>query len=373
MLLVLAVGCGDAAKDGASSAKPDSSAKADKGEKADKSDKAPKPVAAKGDPVILEAAKKVATGCEWDEGEPKSGCEAEKAWDDLKALEDGAGDATLVSLINDPDEKLQYVGAAALSGKGKKFEEDKALAVAVLDRLETGVGTPQILAELADAAGDIDGEKTGLSDRLKELPKKLKDKSARAEFLGGALFNNKSLYDATLDAAKNDPDPDVRYAAVGAFWTGTPNDKIDEVCQMYADTAKDAKAESRLQSQAAYLAMFTSRACKLQYDGLLKLIEEKSKTKLESNSWVMPIYFFVTNSSASEEQRKEGVRIMKAIAEDTKHSGGARTQALEGVAKGDPTTAKAYLAKFKSDKDEWVKTRAEEALKRIAEDEKKKK
>lgn len=376
VLLALSAGCGGGEKSSDKSDSDASSSSEPKKKKAAASGSAATSAAApavQGDPAVVEAAKKVAA-CEFSNDMPKWDCEGKKAWDKSELFKDGAADATLVALLADADAKLQYVAADALRNRGRKYREDKALAEKVVAKLEAGQGSDALLEALGSAAGYVDAQKTGLGDKLKGMPATIKNQKARASFVRAAQMNNRDLmYPVTIELAKSEADENVRYAAVESFWTGTPNGKDEEVCQMWHDNAKDAKAPERVQSQAAYLAMFTSRGCEKVYDPLLKLIDEKAKGELKSNSWVMPLYFFVTNNKASEAQKKEALKLLKGIAENEKHNWTARTQALEGVAKADPKGAKAFLTKFKTNKEKFIAQRAEELLKKLDEEEKKKK
>ncbi len=330
------------------------------------------PAAPKGDPAIVEAAKKV-VACEWSGNHPKYECEAKKEWDKLEALKEGAGDATLVALLADADAKLNYVGAMGLSSWGRKFRDDKALAEQVLAKLEAEQGNEEFLGLLGSVAGYINAEKTGLGERLKAVPGKLKTSVARERFIGNAQFSNNTLmYDVTTALAKSEPNDSVRYAAVSAFWTGTPSGKDEEVCQLWHDVSKDEKATPRLQAQAAYLALFTSRGCPKVYDALIDHVSAKLKGEQKDSTWVSPFRWFVTNNKASDAQKDKAIAVLKTVAADTKNNGWTRADAMNGVAEGDKKGAKAYLTKMKGDKDAEVKRRAEEQLKRLDEEAKKK-
>jgi hypothetical protein len=331
---------------------------------------APSPPAAKGDPIIIAAARKVLE-CKWSRDSPEYTCDAMKTWNDLDALEHGAGDTTLVALLTDPDERLQYLGAASLQAFSS-YTTNRRLAERVLDRLETEEGGEELLRVLARAAAQISPTRTGLEARYKALPKKLTVPVAREEFIGKAQFSNSELmFDITLELARRDPSDLVRHAAVGAFWTGTPADRRDEVCELWLDTALDEKARRRLQTHAAYLAFSASTGCTRVFDRLLGHVSTKLAGSQDDLDWVNPLVYLAGNDKATAAQRAKATATLERIAADPASLDYVRARAMEGVIAGDPTGAKSYLSRMLGDPSERVKQAADRLLKKLASEPKK--
>lgn len=330
---------------------------------------APSGLMAGADKAVVDEAKKVLT-CPWEDGRPKWDCEANKTWDKLPALEDGKADKTLVALLTDPEQKLRVIAAEALSSHGQTYREDKALVEPMLKMVEDGPDE-DLTVTLARVVSRAKTDKLGLSDRIIAIMKSHKSKRVRTEVIRGAQFTDSEKYFDTTMALAKDADETIKYEAMGAFWVGTPSGKEKEVCQLWADLTKDPV--ERVASEAGYLAMFSSKGCTDQFDGILKDAAEKLKGDVKNSSYTRWLEYFMLNSKASDKQKADAVKILKGVADNAKNNWIARNSALRGVTKGDPKGAKAYLGKFKTDKEDFVKKEAERLLEQLEKDEKKEK
>lgn len=91
------------------------------------------------DPAIVALAKKALTTCKWEGGPEKafagfvSDCAELKAWNDEKEMfADKKGEATLVAMIEDPDEKVRYLAEKRLASDLDWNFKDNKLAARVL-------------------------------------------------------------------------------------------------------------------------------------------------------------------------------------------------------------------------------------------------
>ncbi len=85
------------------------------------------PVSPKRDPAIMAAATK-AIACPFQQTGIDSGCADFEAYrESLDKVEASVGRATFVSMVEDGNEKLRWLGALSLIAAGKGYEKDKAL------------------------------------------------------------------------------------------------------------------------------------------------------------------------------------------------------------------------------------------------------
>ncbi len=319
------------------------------------------------DPVKL-AIKKASACPDWDGTSVPYGCEDYKTLSDLPALKDGAADATLVALLDDPDPKIVSLAAHAIRADGRAFRTDTAMAEKIVAMLEAGKGDDSLLENLAQAAGAVDAEKTKLGPRLLELAKKIPKPNVRASFISAGQFHNSDLlYPVTAELARSEPNAELRRAAIGSFWVGTPSDKHEEVCKLWVSIGEDPKTPDSLASSALDYAAWNPNPCEKQFDAIGKVLDKKLKGKVEESSWVSAGSHLVGQSKLPAPLKKKVVNLLKGVASDVKNNSMPRLYAMDGVLKGDPAAGKALLAKLSKDKDEYVKKRAVEATAEAAE------
>jgi len=370
--LVLALGCGDEKKKDNKDASKDSAGKgsaaasAAPGAAGSGSAAAAPAANADVDPKVLEELKKVLK-CPWESGRAKWDCEELKAWDKWDGVKDGKADKSLVALLSDKDTKIVVTAANALYSHGQTYREDKAMVETILKKVEAGPDE-DLTVTLARVVSRAKTDKLGFSDRIIALMKSHKSKRVRGEVIRGAQFTDSEKYFETTKEMCKDPDVDVRYDAMGSFWVGTPSGKEKDVCDIWYGMTKDA--DEKIWSEAFYLALFTSKGCDAHFDEMIKDIDGKVKAgDLKNSAAIRGLEFFMTNSKASDKQKGDALKILKAVAENGKNNWMARTSAIRGIGR-DPKN-KAYLGKFKTEKDDFVKKEAERVIEQIEKDEKK--
>lgn len=319
--------------------------------------------AAGNDPVVVALAKKVLT-CKWSDSGFAYDCADRKAWAESELTKAGKADATLVSMVEDPNEQVRWLGAQGLNDKGGVYQKDKALAERVLTAAESEK-SKTVARSLGSAAGRIKLPEVGLADRAKALGKSPTMKETRLGFFDSVQYSNsEAFYAYTTEMAKTETDKDVRKAAMSSFWTGTPSSKNAEVCQLWLDLSHDDNED--FAAHAAYFAAFYphSGGCKAQWDTLLGDVEKRAKAgTAKAYDWAAAIYYLYGQNAATPAQKKRAMAAAKLIVENKANGGSSRARALELVGDKDPG-AKAYLAKFTNDPDFSVKSRANDLLKK---------
>lgn len=321
--------------------------------------------AASSDPILVDLAKK-ALGCKWAAYGFDSKCPELKALLENEAMRDGKGDGTLVNFLEDTNEQVRWIGARSLVQRGKQFRTDKPLAERIVTVAEAEK-SKSVAQELGAVTGSIKHAETGLGERIKTISKTHEVQQMRTSLLARMLFSNgEMLYDFVKDIAMNDKDVIIRKAAISAFWTGTPPNKIPDTCKMWLgfmdDPAEDVAGES------AYLCAFYPQngGCKMEWDGLLDRIEKRAKEgTVKSTQMASALSYLHKQVEVSETQKKRTLAIGKTLAENAANNPMARSRAVEFIAERDPN-AKKILEKLKDDADPIVKARAKELAERPA-------
>jgi hypothetical protein len=378
-LLICAAGCGKSADPApSSSAAPSASA--------------PPPAsagvgAAGADPILTTPVKAVIDTCSagWRPGSGfEAACPAFQAFSALK-IPRGAQDATLVDLLDDPNEKVRSLGARGLAMWGGAFTTDKALAERVI--AAAGKETSEAFAGiLGNVAGHIDAAATGLGEPIKGLV--LRD-GALQELQAGVISsflpaNTASAlsFDLTRDMAKRGPNTRVRNAAVTAL-SAIYDKHGDEVCEIWMDALKApeeapaANAASRLTTGASWIGysqngwsttssyfIRENRCAKLQGAALAAIEARAKSSKLVEDAWVTALagVFRDDLKTTTAADKARALTIARGLVEKKEHSPTLRGAALRFVGKKDPQ-GPAFAAKFEKDPDVFLKTVATEIAK----------
>jgi hypothetical protein len=288
------------------------------------------------DPVIVDLTRK-ALACRWSALGFDATCGDLRGLIDAEALREGKGDATLVNLLEDPNEQVRWLGARALSMRGKVYRTDKPLAERVVKATEDEK-VKAVGQELGGTTGNISHAETGLGERIKAMAKAHPLQTVRMSMLSRMLFaNGEVLYGFVKDIAKTDPDPGVRKAALSAFWTGTPPNKNAETCALWLEFV-DEPADD-VSGEAAYLCAFYPQGggCKAEWDPLLAKLEKKAKEGvIRGGQSANALFHLHRQAGASEAQKKRALATARLILETKSNGGMARAKALELLFEKDP-------------------------------------
>lgn len=319
--------------------------------------------AASNDAAVVALAKKT-LGCKWSTFGFDSTCPEMKAFTESAEIRDGKADATLVTFLDDPNEHVRWLGARGLAQRGRAYRTDKALAERIV-KVAEGEKSKVVAQELGGVVGGIKHAETGLGEKIKAMAKGHELQQLRTSLLARMLFaNGETLYDFVKDIAANDKDTVVRKAAMSAFWTGTPPNKIADSCAMWLGFVDDPVED--VAGEAAYLCSFYPQGggCKSQWDALLDKVEKRAKDgSIKSTQLAAALAYLYKQPGISDAQKKRALGIARQMTENKDNAGMVRGRALELLAEKDPDAAK-ILEKLKDDNDVFVKSRAKDLMER---------
>lgn len=313
------------------------------------------------DKVVADAAR-AAILCEWSAtGGLKYDCPAHKTWKEASFIKEGAADPTLTTMLADTREPVRWLAAEALSNQGKAYTKNAALAGKVVAAAQAEK-SPLAGASLGRAVAKIDLAATGQQPAAEAMVKTHPVPQLRQAIARHMLWSNKQLYDLTLQLARTDAVPEVRKAALGAPWTGTPTGRENDTCVLFLEKVDDPADD--VSGEAAYLCGFWSRngGCKTQWDPLLGKIEARARAgRIKSPQMASALSYFHGQKAASAAQKKRAVSIAKALIENPANAGIARGNALRFIGEVDDG-AKAYAGRWLSDKEFFVKNAAKDII-----------
>ncbi len=306
---------------------------------------------------------KAAMKCEWKRDALAHDCEDYKAWNKSEDLDDGKNDATLLNMLEDGDKVVRFLAAKALQNNSTKWPSDKKAGEKVL-----AAAKKEKEKEISDLMGRVTGEidvgKTGLDGDIKKLLADSKNQDVRKGIVSSVLFNNQTeggFYDLLQKVAREDGNKDVRKAAAAAFWVGGSK-RHDDTCKLWLELADDADTD--IAGHSTYHASWWSHGggCTEQWDALLDTIEKRGKAgKIQSTFTTSALGWLQQQPKASTAQKDRALKIAEMIAGTPGNSSSARGDALRKVGEYSPQ-ANTVAAKFKDDKEFFVKSTAERIL-----------
>lgn len=311
------------------------------------------------DAKIVELAKK-ALACKWDDQSAFSPFDAEcadyKAWQDEKnAFAEHKGDATLVAFIEDPDEKVRYLGLKRLA-TDLGVLADKALAARVVAAAEKAKG-PREGDPFGTLIGHTKVEDPELYPRIKALVASPNAPvNLRPAIVSNLLPTNPDSVEAfsiTRDAVKDPSDSNMARTAMGAFGKLT-TDK-PERCDVFLENIENPAPDHA--GDAAQWLTQPRMHCSAHYDAVLKSIDARVKAK-KAGSAFFPIALAGVcdpKGGSKPPQVKTALGLAHKLAEDKALDAHVRAQAIEASFKCDPKGGKAYLGKFKKETNAEVK------------------
>lgn len=322
------------------------------------------------DPKIVELARK-ALECKWTDQtfDPfDRECPAYKAWVEEKALfADKKGEPTLVAFIEDPDDKVRWLGekhlAEDLGELTDKALVTRVLAVAEKSKLQRDwepLGTIVGNSKIADpelfprVKAIVLAPETHPNMRLPII-----------KWLVSVNPESEEVFNLTRDLTKNTTFERAAGTALEAFIY--LKDKPAK-CDVFLDNLENPPEDKVDHAADALSVMSNAKTqCESHYDKMLTAFEARVKAK-KANSAVfgqgVRMICPGKGGKATPAQVKKVVAIAKKLAEDKSLAGDTRQLAIEAVSDCDPKGAKTYLAKFKKDKDADVKSRVEFLLKK---------
>lgn len=299
---------------------------------------------------------KAALACKVDEsGYFDSDCPQHKAWNDTNLMSDGKADATLVTLLENADEKLRRLAVEALRSHGKSAFTDKALAGRIVGQGEKETSTK--VGSIGSLIGRIKMKDTGWFDRVKALAANgSKDISMRKDIVNsviGTNYDNDDVWAWQKERIK-DSDGDIRKSAIKAFWGNPYNMRPEQTCALL----KDNFTHSDIAIAAIALAYSSgNEKCYADFDTVLNDVEKLLKSPVPDDAvydLFNPLRDPWKNTKVNDKQKARKIAIATAAALNAKSSTSVRRAALSAVKDRDPAAAKTLAGKLLKDKDSSV-------------------
>lgn len=310
------------------------------------------------DSVIL--AQQVMETCKWTRMGYPLKCSARKAWDGSTFIN---REPTLVNMLDDPRAQVRWLAAQALrKHKGthtsNKAQAERIVAAAERERVNT------IAPVLAAAVAKLDLDETGLRARVEALITKhplMRMSGMLARF---ALATNPGLYEFMTKVARTDKRRPVRRAAVSAFWTGTPAERMGDSCKLWLEISADADAE--LAGDATnYLFWAPKAACKEHYDAALKTVAAKAKAGgVKATMLANALGSLLGQKTLSSKHKSKALELSVSLLSGASNSRVVRTRMVDVISRHHPK-AKTILAKFEKDGQAMVRAAVKRAMERL--------
>jgi hypothetical protein len=293
------------------------------------------------DPAVV-ALLKAALACK-----PSVPCTGALAWDGSEdEFVHGRADPTLVSLLEDPDERVRVLAARKLARHGAPFRTERALAERVVAAAE---------AERGERAAPLLG---GLVARVELLARRHPLAVLREAVVEGLFRNNPSSVEA-FDLTKNlvgDPDHAVRVAAVGAFWVGGDH-WSEETCRFWFDHIDDPRDED-VAARASELLTRSGR-CQAETDALLESAEKRFRAaRTDRPAFAAALRNVCEDRKSTDAERARAGALARRLVQEKSIETAVRVEALPAVLACDPAGGRAFVNGFATDKDPEVRDRA---------------
>jgi hypothetical protein len=311
------------------------------------------------DPKIVELAKKALT-CKWEGKDDvvfaafDNACPEYKAWRDEKAaFADKKGEATLVNFIEDPDEKVRYLGEKRL-GDDLGLLKDQKLAARVLTVAEKNKLPRDYL--LGVIIGNIVLEDPTLFPRIKKLYAANKDINFRPAVVTDLLPSNpdnQEVFDWTHEIMKDTADKRNAGTAATAMWKM----KTDKPARCDAFMEHVEGTEEELVSHGASFITSPSLNCEAHFDKVLAVMDKHVKAKKANGTDTNVLRnICAPKSKAKPAQQATALALAKTLADDKTLDGLVRAGGIDAAFACDEKGGKAYANKFAGEKNEDIKS-----------------
>ncbi len=310
------------------------------------------------DPKIMALAN-AAAKCKFEDEYFDNECKAYTAWtDEEKLFEDNKGDATLLSMLEDPDLKLRTLAVAkgipAAAFSTKPLVE-KLLALGKTEKSKV------ILHDLGSLSARVDLEKHGLVGKLAELAAH-PEASFRDPF-AFHVYADKQTPErlAIVKVLVTDKDAKVRKSAYTTLSMGAQRAKDNtEACKLMG-----AQLDKTDETHGDMLWSAGSSKCMSIYETLgstlVKRAADLALVEKHGVSYSLSISFMCSNGGA----KAKGFVAAKMLTDAKVKNSNVRAAAVDCLASCDPVAAKPVLAALAKDKEKYVAERATKELAKL--------
>jgi hypothetical protein len=314
------------------------------------------------DPRVLELLRK-ALACKWEAAGPSEWCDDAKAWREARDIfVGGRADASLVTLLDDVDERVRLLAAQDLAVFGQRYRTDKSLADRVVRAAESE-RSAGVAPHLGAAVARIDVDKTESFDRVRAVATKHALVGLRVSLVSALAQSNSGstgVFTLTLDLLR-DPDKEVRAAALGSLWTAGSRHP-EEACRAWREHMDDGADDDIAARASDYLTWAGN--CQAHYDAFLDSAERRFKAARTTKPlFTKALGNLCEDPKATAAQKSRATDLVRRIAEQKTTDRDVRGSALAEVMRCDPTGGRALVQKYATDDDAYVRDRAVDLLK----------
>lgn len=311
------------------------------------------------DPAIQALAAKAAA-CSFEDGAFDEECDAYKAWSEAEEpFEDGKGDATLVSMLEDADEKVRLL--ATKKSPSPAFVEQPAIR----QRLRAAFAkekNEEVRREHVRIFAKMSAKQPEVVALWQELAKHPSVEVRHT--LGFYLSQPHPAALAVSRTLASDPEARVREGALVGIQMATDFGKNEPACQALVEILG---REDDLDGHVAWTASSTYCAS-VQAPLLASLLAHTSDAARVDRGVVrysLAVDAFCREGSlATPDQKRKAFEVARRLVDPKVRSN--RSSAVKSLASCDPVAGKPLVAKLAGDKDASVVREAKEALAKLA-------
>lgn len=315
------------------------------------------------DPQIVQLAKP-ALECKFEDGYLDNDCVALRAWvDDETLFADGKGNATLWSMLGDPDVKVRALAAERSIDGAEAFFADKARATELFERAskETNAAAARALGQYVVR---VDAKVHGLESQLLSLAKHPTATLRSALAFGLAPRQQSPAAIAAVKVLLEDSDKEVRSRALLSLSSGGVTPGVEPVCQLLT---KQLSRQDNFAGDALWAA--SSSKCPnlhpLVLEELSKRIADPTTVTNANGIGYSLAASGVCSRTADVALKKKLFEVGRTLASAKIADPNTRRAALSVIVDCDAQGAEKLLQALATDKDKFVADSAKEKLARV--------
>jgi hypothetical protein len=318
---------------------------------------APEAEEAEAPAATFDQLQKEAMACDVDEDGAfdANSCAAYTAWLDAEqpAFEGGKSNAALVKMLASSEPKARLLAAERLQLTLDETNLDAATADALLAAAEKE-RQAQPARALAELIAGLDLAKIGKIERAVAVVKGNADLLAASYLVNAGPTNRDKALLAYVKEASASPSSYIRDAALQSAYYLT-GDFGPEACKL-VDAARADKDASIAGRATGLLA--DAKTCGAHFDKLLDSLSAVDVKKDVPTQFGVALQKLCGRKDLTDKQRTRAIKAAKRISDAAAAGANAKYYTLSAVMRCDPKDGKAYVEKFKNEKDKATADRA---------------
>ncbi len=275
-------------------------------------------------PIAREVAK-----CDYDRHIDPRECPAfRKLAEKASALPPPFGFATLINLLEDESPALRFAAANTLRLRyfeGRPLENPEFLSAA--KEALAAEEDHQIATELGGLVGKFCLEETGKLEEVLKLLRGHPLPQAQTGMLLHILRTNRVLpdvFEAVVEIAREDPDDNVKRAALAAFWS-IADDHRDESVSLWREAL--SWPAPKASSHAAYMLGHFNDGVEEAFEDVLSETARRAEEGTLSWEFLAGLYWYVHNDQEFVDKARV-FELLRGIAENDKLRWNVRNRAM---------------------------------------------